>query len=271
MAPKAPSFVSRNDTLLSKLLHSSLEPEPWLKERETRGRGRGREQHLPFASERDNNTSRNPEEESQEGGTPAGDSKLDEGERGEGRKETGPAAVSGLEGEDAPKIGLAFASAGAAILLFFATRFGGGGVDLGSLAAMATPYDEALANGRPTVVEFYADWCEVCRELAKDVYGVEMEYRDKVNFVMLNIDNVKWAQELDEFGVEGIPHFVFLDGDGNEEGNIVGKLPRKFLIENVLALSQGEKTIPHSQVVGNFSVRGDREIPTATDPRSHGK
>ena len=27
--------------------------------------------------------------------------------------------------------------------------------------------------------------------------------------------------ELDEFGVEGIPHLAFLDIEGNEEGNVV--------------------------------------------------
>ena len=47
---------------------------------------------------------------------------------------------------------------------------------------------------------------------------------------MLNVDNTKWEQELDEFGVEGIPHFSFLDNNGNEEGNIVGRLPRQYLL-----------------------------------------
>jgi hypothetical protein len=44
---------------------------------------------------------------------------------------------------------------------------------------------------------------------------------------MLNVDNPKWKAELDEFGVERITHFEFLDKKGNEEGNIVGRLPPK--------------------------------------------
>ncbi|RRT68322.1 hypothetical protein B296_00010345 [Ensete ventricosum] len=66
---------------------------------------------------------------------------------------------------------------------------------------------------------------------------------------MLNVDNTKWEQELDEFGVEGIPHFAFLDKDGNEEGNVVGRLPRQYFLENVAALANGEPTIPHARVV----------------------
>lgn len=91
-----------------------------------------------------------------------------------------------------------------------------------------------------------------------------------MNFVMLNVDNTKWEQELDEFGVEGIPHFAFLDKNGNEEGNVVGKLPRKYLLENVDALATGKPSIPHARVVGQFSSAEARKVHQVTDPRSHG-
>ncbi|CAI0430785.1 unnamed protein product [Linum tenue] len=144
------------------------------------------------------------------------------------------------------------------------------GVSLKDLSAAALPYEVALSNGKPTVVEFYADWCEVCRELAPDVYKVEQQYKGQVNFVMLNVDNTKWEQELDEFGVEGIPHFAFLDRDGNEEGNVVGRLPRRYLMDNVEALAKGEATVPHARVVGQFSKAESRKPRPVTDPRSHG-
>ncbi|CAO2816714.1 unnamed protein product [Amaranthus hypochondriacus] len=164
---------------------------------------------------------------------------------------------------------IAVISSVAALGLFFSARLDFG-VSLKDLTALALPYEEALSNGKPTVVEFYADWCEVCRELAPDVYKVEQEFRDRVNFVMLNVDNTKWEQEIDEFGVEGIPHFAFLDKDGNEEGNVVGRLPRQYLMENVDALARGSDSIPHARVVGQFSSAEARRVHQVTDPRSHG-
>lgn len=164
---------------------------------------------------------------------------------------------------------IAVVSTLAAVGLFLSTRLDLG-VSLKDLSAMALPYEEALSNGKPTVVEFYADWCEVCRELAPDVYKVEQQYKDRVNFVMLNVDNTKWEQELDEFGVEGIPHFAFLDKNGNEEGNIVGRLPRQYFLENVDAIARGEASIPHARVVGQYSSAEARKVHQVVDPRSHG-
>ncbi|KAG5069857.1 hypothetical protein AAZX31_01G169400 [Glycine max] len=164
---------------------------------------------------------------------------------------------------------IALVSTLAALGLFLSARLDFG-VSLKDLSANAMPYEEALSNGKPTVVEFYADWCEVCRELAPDVYKVEQQFKDRVNFVMLNVDNTKWEQELDEFGVEGIPHFAFLDKEGNEEGNVVGRLPRQYLLENVDALARGEASVPHARVVGQYSSAEARKVHQVADPRSHG-
>ena len=41
-----------------------------------------------------------------------------------------------------------------------------GGPAITRLQRASVPLEAALANGRPTVLEFYADWCAVCNELA---------------------------------------------------------------------------------------------------------
>ena len=47
-------------------------------------------------------------------------------------------------------------------------------------------HQTALCNNKPTVVEFYADWCESCKELAPTVRALEFKYRDDINFVTIN-------------------------------------------------------------------------------------
>ncbi len=142
---------------------------------------------------------------------------------------------------------------------------------LSDLAEAATPLDEAIANGKPTLVEFYANWCTSCQAMAPDLEEIETQYADQVNFSMLNVDNSKWLPEMLSYRVDGIPHFVFLNNKGEDQGQAIGEIPKTLLAENLDALIAGN-ALPYARAQGQVS---ELEAPTGVsgssdDPRSHG-
>ncbi|MBW4631747.1 MAG: thioredoxin family protein [Iphinoe sp. HA4291-MV1] len=143
---------------------------------------------------------------------------------------------------------------------------------LSQLDEQSTPLEVALTNTKPSFIEFYANWCSVCQKMAPDIAQLEQQYADKVNFVMLNVDNTKWLPEMLRYRVDGIPHFVYLNKDGEAIAQAIGDQPRTIMSSNLEALV-ADSPLPYAQASGRVSQFNAPVAPTSTqdDPRSHGR
>ncbi|MEL6491829.1 MAG: thioredoxin family protein [Cyanobacteria bacterium J06634_6] len=146
---------------------------------------------------------------------------------------------------------------------------------LSDMAEQAVPLETAMANGKPTMIEFYANWCTSCQAMAPDIQALKTTYGNRVNFVMLNVDNTKWLPEMLNYRVDGIPQFEFLSANSDEKGAAIGELPKAILAENLDALIAKAPALPHAQVSGKLSEIDTINSPmvgsgSSDDPRSHG-
>jgi thiol-disulfide isomerase/thioredoxin len=142
---------------------------------------------------------------------------------------------------------------------------------LEQLARRSLDLPVALASGRPTIVEFYADWCAVCREMAPAMEVIERRHRGSLNVVLLNVDNPRWEPELDRYDVNGIPQLELFDRSGTPVGRSIGGRSETELESIATALIQGSP-LPRLAGVGDrSSLDTARGAPAAlAGPRSHG-
>ena len=146
---------------------------------------------------------------------------------------------------------------------------------LDALARRSLPPEVALSNGRPTILEFYADWCEACREMAPKMLEVEQRTEQKLNIVLVNVDNPRWQDLVDRYNVNGIPQLNLFDANGKLRGHSMGLRTSEQL--NQLANSLiNNQPLPKFAGVGQISDLSPSQINSqinpaiAVNPRSHG-
>lgn len=158
------------------------------------------------------------------------------------------------------------------VSIFFGVRTQTPSSSLTEMAKASTPLETALVNGKPTLMEFYANWCGSCQAMAKDLSEIKQRYAEPLNFVMLNVDNDKWLPEITKYRVDGIPHFVYLDNKGSSVAETIGEMPRSIMEANLEALIAG-KDLPNAQSAGqvsNFTPPTGPVKTSSSDPRAHG-
>ena len=167
-------------------------------------------------------------------------------------------------------ITIAVAAVVLSVALFLGLQTETSSSSLEAQVKQSTPLDLALSNNKPTLTEFYADWCTSCQAMAPDLAAIKQDYGDRINFVMLNVDNTKWLPEILRYRVDGIPHFVFINSEGDAIAEAIGEQPRSILEANLDALI-ANNPIPYAYGQGSVSqFQPPVTVDQNTDPRSHG-
>ena len=99
----------------------------------------------------------------------------------------------------------------------------------GSAWVGATPLEEALSNGKPTVAEFGAATCIPCKRMKPVLEELVAEHGDKLNMSFVDVRN--HTDLTRQYRITSIPTQVFFDSGGQEVTRHVGFWPK----EDVLA------------------------------------
>jgi len=101
--------------------------------------------------------------------------------------------------------------------------------DTARLKEYDSALEQAKADRKLVLVDFYTDWCGWCKKLDRDTYSNQnVQIRLAKDFILVKVNPEKSAEGkklAQQFGVHGYPFVAVVDADGNKISQIAGYKP----------------------------------------------
>ena len=89
---------------------------------------------------------------------------------------------------------------------------------------------QVLLSDKPVLVDFWAEWCGPCRQIAPVLNEIAVNHGDKITVVKMNVD--EQPQTAAGYGVIGLPTVALFD-NGQMVKQMVGAKPKSIYLKEL--------------------------------------
>ena len=91
---------------------------------------------------------------------------------------------------------------------------------------------EVVNSEKPVLVDFWAEWCGPCKQIAPVVEEIADEHSDKLNVCKMDVDANR--ETAVQFGIRSIPTLLIFK-NGEVAGSQIGAVSKQQLLEFIQA------------------------------------